>query len=56
MKMLYLLNNFKIFKGIGKFERDQMLAKISKNIFQNKKNLSFNAITDLQKLIDCRCL
>ena len=40
------------FKGIGKFERDQMLAKISKNIFQNKTNLSFNAITDLQKLVN----
>ena len=40
------------FQGLGKFERDQMLAKVSRNIFQNKTNLSFNAITDLQKLID----
>ena len=40
------------FKKAGSFERDQMLAKISKNIFQNKTNLSFNAITDLQKLLN----
>ena len=35
----------------GSIERDQVLAKMSKNIFQMKNDFSFNAVQDLQKLI-----
>jgi hypothetical protein len=35
----------------GSMERDQVLAKMSKNIFQMKNDFSFNAVQDLQKLI-----
>ena len=40
------------FQKAGSVERDQLLKTISRNIFQTKNNLSFNAITDLQKLMD----
>jgi hypothetical protein len=40
------------FERAGSFNKDQMLKTLSRNIFQTKNNLSFEAITDLQKLLD----
>jgi len=40
------------FQKQGNIYKDQMLQTVSRNIFQTKNNLSFNAISDLQKLLD----
>ena len=40
------------FSKQGNAYKDQMLQTVSRNIFQTKNNLSFNAISDLQKLLD----
>jgi hypothetical protein len=40
------------FSKAGNVEKDQMLRVLSRNVFQLKDSFSFNAITDLQKLLD----
>ena len=40
------------FSKAGNIEKDQMLRVLSRNVFQLKDSFSFNAITDLQKLLD----
>jgi len=40
------------FKEAGNIEKDQIINKLSKGILQLKSNFSFDAITDLQKLVD----
>ena len=40
------------FYKAGNTYKDEMLKTISRNIFQTKNGMSFEAITDLQKLLD----